>query len=144
MKKINQITYRHLIKDLQRLKDRAIFDKQIIECIRSIEAGLYKFDYKKRFNELLIKKLENHLKQMLNTQSRSFEQQFRIDICKKLNELIEIYIKSTTDENSFDDLLTTFDSYITQIRLSKTRYNDRSSDTIVPTISPSLQSLQSI
>jgi len=81
---------------------------------------------------------------MFSSLFRSFEQQFRIDICKKLNELIEIYIKSNTDENSFDELLTTFDFYITQIQLSKTRHNYRLSDSIVRTISPSLKSLQSI
>jgi hypothetical protein len=149
MKQINQTVYRHLIKDLQHLKDRAIIDKQAIECIRSIEVRTYKFDYKKRFNELLIKELENHLKQVFNMLSHSFGQHLRIDICKKLNELVEIYIKSNTDENSFDELLKTFDSYITQIkqgqiRSSKTRYHYSSSDAVVPTMSPSLQSLQSI
>ncbi len=149
MKQINQVVYRHLIKDLQRLRDRAISDKQAEECIRSIEARLYKFDYKKRFDELLIKKLQNRLQQIFNTLSRSFEQQFRFDICKKLNELVEIYVKSNTDERSSDEFLITFDSYITQIkqgqiRSSKTRYPHGSSDAIVPTMSPSLQSLQSI
>jgi mitochondrial fission protein ELM1 len=149
MKQVNQTVYRHLIKDLQHLKDRAISDKQVIECIRSIEARIYKFDYKKRFHELLIRKLENHLKQVFTSLSHSIEQHFRNDICTKLNELVEMYVKSNTDENSFDELLNTFDSYITQIkqgqiRPSKTRYNNVSSDAVVPTMSPSLQSLQSI
>ena len=37
IKQITPSVYRQLIKDLQRLKDRAIIDKQVIECIRSIE-----------------------------------------------------------------------------------------------------------
>jgi hypothetical protein len=134
-----------LIKDLQRLKDHAIIDKQAIECIRSIEARIYKSDYRRRFHELLIKKLENRLKQTFNVPSHSSEQYLRIDICKKLTELISIYIKSNSEENSSDELLNTFDSYIKhiQLRSSKTRNPHIVSDAIVPTISSSLESLQS-
>jgi uncharacterized protein (UPF0305 family) len=137
------------VKDLQRLKDRAMIDKQIRESIRSIEARIYKFDYKKRFDELLIKTLENRLKQIFGILSRPFEQQYRTEIYKKLNELVESYVKSNTNENSTEEFLAVFESYITQIkqgpmRTSKTRYHYGSSDAIVPTISPSLQSLQSI
>jgi hypothetical protein len=146
---MKQIVHRQLIKDLQRLKIHAINNRQAIECIRSIEIRLYKIDYKKRFNEVLIKNLENRLSQIFDTLSRSFEQPFRIEICKKLNELLEIYVKSNADEYSSEQFFISFDSYITQMkqgqtRLSKTRYHYSSSDAIIPTISPSLQSLQSI
>ncbi|CAF0821315.1 unnamed protein product [Rotaria sp. Silwood1] len=149
MKQINQATYRHLIKSLQRLRDHALIDKQAIECIRSIEAQTCKFDYRKRFNEILIKKLENHLKHLFTVLPHLFEQHLRIDICKKLNELVEIYVKSNTNENSSDEFLSLFDSYISQIkqgqsRPSRTRYHYASSDAVVPTTSSSLQSLQNI
>lgn len=146
---MKQIVHRQLIKDLQRLKIHAINNKQAIECIRSIEIRLCKIDYKKRVDEVLIKNLTNRLSQIFDTLSRSFEQAYRIEICKKLNELLEVYVKSNVDEYSSEQLLISFDSYITQIkqghiRPSKTRYHYSSSDAIVPTISPSLQSLQSI
>ncbi|CAF3939326.1 unnamed protein product, partial [Rotaria sp. Silwood2] len=148
MKQINQGVYRHLMKSLQCLKDHALIDKQAIECIRSIEIQIYKFDYRKRFDETLIKKLENKLKHIFTVLSHSFEQHLRIDICKKLNELIEIYVKSDSNENSSDEFLNTFDSYISQFkqsqsRPSRTRYHYASSDAILPTTS-SLQSLQHI
>jgi hypothetical protein len=146
---MKQIAHRQLIKDLQRLKIHAINNKQAIECLRSIEIRLYKIDYSKRFNEILIKNLEKHLSQIFDTLSRSFEQPYRIEICKKLNELLEIYVKSNPDEYSSEQLFTSLDAYITQIkqghiRLSKIRYHHGSSDAILPTISPSLHSLQSI
>ncbi|CAF0798896.1 unnamed protein product [Rotaria sordida] len=149
MKQKNPVVYRYLIKDLQRLKDHALIDKQAIECIRSIECQIYKFDYRKRFNEILIKKFENHLKHIFTVLPHSFEQHLRIDICKKLYELIEIYVKSNTNENSSDEVLRTFDSYISQMkqgqsRPSKTRYHYPSLDANVPTTSSSLQSLHNI
>ena len=57
--------------------------------------------------------------------------------------------EDVSDENSSDELLSTFDSYITQIkqdhlRTSKTRNPHTLSDATVPTISPSLESSPSI
>ncbi|CAF3674106.1 unnamed protein product [Adineta steineri] len=146
IKQINQTVYRQFIKSVQRLKDHALINKQAIDCIRSIEARIYKIDYSRRFHELLIKKIENILKELFHNFSHSYEQHLRNDICKKLNELVIIYIKSNTDENSSDNLLSTFDSYITQIkqdqlRSSKTRSHHVLSDTTVPTIASSLESL---
>ncbi|CAF5176331.1 unnamed protein product, partial [Rotaria magnacalcarata] len=145
MKQINQVAYRHLIKDLQRLLDHAFIEKQIIEYIRSIEAQVYKFDYRRRFHEVLIKKIEAHLKHIFVSLPHLFEYPWRFDICKKLNEFVDAYIKSNANENSFDEFLNTFDAYISQIkyrpsRSSKTRHHYVSSDATVPRIS-SLQSL---
>ncbi|CAF3379440.1 unnamed protein product [Rotaria socialis] len=145
MKQINQVAYRHLIKDLQRLLDHAFIEKQIIECIRSIEAQVYKVDYRRRFDEVLIKKIEAHLKHIFISLPHSFEYHWRFDICKKLHEFVDAYINSNGNENSFDEFLNTFDVYISQIkyrpsRSSKTRHHYVSSDATVPRIS-SLQSL---
>lgn len=146
-KQINPTIHRHLIKDLQRFKDQALVDKQIVECLRTIEARISKFDYGRQFDEVLIKKLENQLKDRLNVLSNSFEQHLRADIFKKLNELVEDYVKSSTNQKSSDEFLMTFDSYITNIkeshpRSSKTHYHYASSHINNTPISHSLQSLQ--
>lgn len=143
IKQNTQITSRHLIKDLQRLKDQTLFNKQLIECIRSIEIHLYNIDIKKQLNEILIKTFENHFKEIFHNLSHTFPH----DLCKKFSELLENSIKSNINEYSSNQLLTIFDSYITQIkqshiRPSKTRHHYRSSVSIVPIVSPSLQSIQ--
>lgn len=140
MKQVNQGTYRHLIKDLQRLKDRVLIERQLIECIRSVEAQIYKIDYRKRFNEILIKKLENHLKSLFLNLPHAFENHSRADICKNLYDLIETFIKTDATENLFDELLNTFTSNLSHMKRnhsksSKIRYRNISSDATVSSMS---------
>ena len=140
IQRTNSIVYRQLIKDLQRLKHHVLIDKQARECIRSIEARLYKFDCRKRFNEILIKKLENHLKFIL---LNSYQQHYRIDICKKVYELIETYVYANVNEYSSEQFLNVFFSQINQdqLRSSTVHYRYVSSDATISTVTSSLQSL---
>ena len=146
---MKQLNSRLLIKDLQRLKLQSLIDRQALDCIRSIEFRLHQTDVKHRLDEFLIRTLEQRLSVLFNSVSRPFDSSFRNDVWRKLHDLLENYLKFNREEYSFEQLLTTFDSQITSmkqglIRTSKNRSHHDSFDAILPRVSPSLQSLQSI
>ena len=148
IKQITPTLCRNLIKDLQRWKIRALIERQISECIRSIEIQMYPIDAKKRLNESKIQQLENHFKQTFALLSRPLETSARNEIVRKLSQLTETYIQSTVEQDSFEQLLINFDQVINQMkdnqrRSSKIRSHVNSTTTL-PSISSSLKSLQSL
>ena len=144
-----QLLSRSLIKDLQRLKLQAMIDRQAIDCIRSIEFRLFKTDLKHRLDESLIKTLHKRLSELFSSLSRPFDPSFRNEISNKLTDLLENSLQFNREDYSLEQLLTSFDSQIasmkqSRVRTSKNRYHQDSSDALLSTISPSLQSLRSI
>lgn len=138
-KTTNGLAHRQIVRDLERLKNRALIDKKIDNFLRTIEIRVGKVNFSRRFEPNFKKKLRKRFQQEFSAFPRSIELFSRFDSLKSFQEITESFLRSNDEQNS--KFLEDFDRFLQKLR-SRTRRQSKTSDLSLSKASLSSNSLE--